>query len=127
MIYNPTRAVCYELSWIRPGWMELNFYSDLGTYTQQAAKGGVSISGSLSSAAPIAKSVPGYQILRQYTLPSSQTQINATSNPAEQPINAIRVTYTVKTVKTDAKGTRTLSDYPYESSRDVLLPAQFSC
>ncbi|MFN9645749.1 MAG: hypothetical protein ACK6BG_11685 [Cyanobacteriota bacterium] len=123
MIYRPTAPQCSGLS--TPGKFEQALFLFLMEYPAYI-KGGIPI----STRGPIAKTVPGYVISRNYAFPTAIPSSTTTSptTPGDQRFNTLRVTYSVKSVKTNANGAITSSTtFPFEATRDILIPAQFSC
>lgn len=122
-IYRPTAPQCNNLT--QPGKMEQNVFYDMLEYPA-LIKGGLPI----QTRGPIAKTVPSYVISRNYSFPTAVSSSTTTSPtvPGDQRFNTLRVTYTVRSVKTAANGSVTSSTtFPFEATRDILIPAQFSC
>ena len=75
----------------------------------------------------ISKTVPGYQIRRRYIFPQASSQVNnSNSTASEETPYTMRVTYTVKKVKTGQNG-NVLTTFPYTQTVDIQFYAQFSC
>jgi hypothetical protein len=121
MIYSPS-AECNGLN--TPGKMESRVWIDLAEYPY-LIKGGIPI----QARGAIAKTVPGYLISRNYEFPTAQSSTSTTTQsvPSDQRFNTLRVTYSVRSVKTGSNGSTTSTPYPFEATRDILIPAQFSC
>jgi hypothetical protein len=121
MIYSPS-AECNALT--SAGKMESRFWTDMVEYPN-TIKGGIPI----QARGPISKTVPGYVISRSYQFPTAQSSSTTTTQtvPGDQRFNTLRVTYSVQSVKTAANGTTINTTYPFQTTRDILLPAQFSC
>jgi hypothetical protein len=116
MIYSPV-GECRAWDYALGGKMEADFRSDMGEYTN--ISGAIPITRSV-----IAKSVPGYDVRRTIAIPAPfDTTNSATTTAAVNRLNyTIRVTYTARPLATNPKGVRT-----FDSTTDILIPAQFSC
>lgn len=119
MIYTPTTE-CH--AWSSKGYLELAARTDMNYYEKLSGAISITRSGLIS------KTVPGYQIRRQYTFPTTTSQVNtSTSAVTDQAPYTLRVTYTVNSVKTNKDGGTTLKPFPFDQTTDVQLSAQYSC
>ncbi|MEB3317696.1 MAG: hypothetical protein VKO39_06095 [Cyanobacteriota bacterium] len=121
-IYTPS-GECY--SFTSKGLMELSARSDMGLYTTQIP-GTYAIN---RNNAVISKTVPGFEIRRQYSNPTVTSQVNNSNStaPTDQGTFTLRVSYTVNSVKTDKNGMKSFKPFPFNRTVDVLLLAQLSC
>jgi hypothetical protein len=81
------------------------------------------------SSIPVTGSV-AYQVRRRYTVPSTtaSTELGTSSAlRADEIPYTLRVTYTLKSVQTNANGVETQSDMPLEQTADINFVAQYSC
>lgn len=125
MIYAPQGVQCINVPLSSPGYMELSVFTVLQEYSV-TIRGGIPI----HTRGPIAKTVPGYVISRNYAFPTASSSSTTTSptTPGDQRFNTLRVTYSVRSVNRNANGAITSSTtFPFEATRDILIPAQFSC
>lgn len=120
-IYTPS-GECY--SFTSKGQMELSARSDMGLYTTQ-----IPGTYTINRNGLISKTVPGFEIRRQYSNPTVTSQVNNSNStaPTDQGTFTLRVSYTVTSVKTDKDGTKMFKPFPFNRTVDVLLLAQLSC
>jgi hypothetical protein len=116
LVYQPL-AECRGWDYAFGGRMEADFRSDIGEYTN--IPGAIPITKSV-----IAKTVPGYDVRRTISIPPTfDSSNNASTTTSGDRLNyTIRVTYTAKPLVTNPNGVKT-----FDSTTDILIPAQFSC
>ena len=122
LLYNNIDTECHAFDHIMPGKFEHMALTDFVQYGK--LPGELTIS---NAKRPISKTVPGFQIIRSFTRPSVESQINPSATFSEEKEYTLRVKYSVNRVRTGKNGSITLTPFPYTQTADIQFYAQFSC